>query len=231
MNDIFRSEHKYLIPTLQRYSLSHALARVISEDLHNEGDGYLVRSLYFDSLDNRDFQEKEDGVFLRRKIRLRCYGPSSNFAILEMKQKEGALQRKRSLRLSREDASSLIHGNCGILLQCSEPFAAECYTVMQCHAYLPKSIVEYRRKAFIAKENRIRITFDHHITGTESCFDIFSPCLLQNPILHPDLTVLEVKYDGFLPSYIKDLLTDCSRSELSVSKYCLSRSVSQHYAF
>lgn len=231
MNDVFRSEHKYLIPTSRRYSLSQALTRIIAEDPHNQGDGYLVRSLYFDSLDNRDFQEKEDGVFLRRKIRLRCYGPSSDFAILEMKQKEGSLQRKRSLRLSREDAFSLIHGNYGILLQYSQPFAAECYAVMQCHAYLPRSIAEYRRKAFIAKENRIRITFDHHIVGTESCFDLFSPQLLQNPILHPDLTVLEVKYDGFLPSYIKDLLIDCNQSELSVSKYCLSRSVSQHYAF
>ena len=68
MNDVFRSEHKYLISTSQRYSLSQALARIIAEDPHNQGDGYLVRSLYFDSLDNRDFQEKEDGVFLRRKM-------------------------------------------------------------------------------------------------------------------------------------------------------------------
>ena len=231
MNDVFRSEHKYLIPSAQMYSLSRTLSEFIREDPHNKGDGYLVRSLYFDSLDNRDFQEKEDGVFLRRKLRLRCYGPREQFAILEMKQKEGALQRKRSLRLSREDASALIRRDYSVLLKYPEAFAAECYGVMQCHAYLPRSVVEYRRKAFIAKENRIRITFDHHIVGTESCFDIFSPQLLQNPLLYPAVVVLEVKYDGFLPTYIKDLLKNCNRSELSVSKYCLSRSVSQHYSF
>ena len=231
VNDVFRSEHKYLIPLWQMYSLSHTLSNVIQEDPHNEGDGYLVRSLYFDSLGNRDFQEKEDGVFLRRKIRLRCYGADSDFAVLEMKQKEGSLQRKRSLRLAREDAQALIHRNYGVLLKYRDSFAAECYAVMNSHVYLPKSVVEYRRKAFIAKENRIRITFDHHLIGTEGGFDIFSSHLLQNPIMEQNAVVLEVKYDGFLPSYIKDLLKACNRSELSVSKYCLSRAVSQHYSF
>ncbi len=36
--------------------------------------------------------------------------------------------------------------------------------------------------------------------------------------------VLEVKYNGFLLSYIKDLVSSANRSELSVSKYCLARS-------
>ena len=37
--------------------------------------------------------------------------------------------------------------------------------------------------------------------------------------------VLEVKYNGFLLSYLRDLLNEVERSELSVSKYCLARSV------
>ena len=99
------------------------------------------------------------------------------------------------------------------------------------YLYRPRAVVEYRRKAYIARENKIRITYDHHITGTESCFDIFSPELLQNPLLHPGLVVLEVKYNGFLLSYIKDMLERCNASELSVGKYSLSRAVSKHYQF
>ena len=83
----------------------------------------------------------------------------------------------------------------------------------------------------MAKENKIRITFDHHITGSESCFDIFSPSLVENPILDPCLVVLEVKFNGFLLGYIKDMLEECNASELSVSKYCLGRAVSKHYRF
>ena len=38
-------------------------------------------------------------------------------------------------------------------------------------------------------------------------------------------TVLEVKFNGFLLSYIKDMLLPVQKSELSVSKYALARSL------
>ena len=41
----------------------------------------------------------------------------------------------------------------------------------------------------------------------------------------PFQMVLEVKYNGFMLSYIKNLLDMVERSELSVSKYCLARGV------
>lgn len=158
---------------------------------HNRGDGYPIRFLYFDSLEDRDFQEKVDGVALRRKIRLRCYGPDSDFALLEVKQKEADLQKKRSLRLSREAAVRLTQGDYGVLLSLQEPLAQECCAVMNIHGYQPRSVVEYGRRAFIARENKIRVTFDHHITGMESCVDIFDGALPQYP--DTSLVVLEVK--------------------------------------
>lgn len=231
MNEVLRQERKFLIGLADYYHHSNNLSKFMQEDPHNRGDGYLIRSLYFDSLEDRDFQEKVDGVFLRRKIRLRCYGPNSSFALLEMKQKEGGRQKKRSLRLSRADAKQLSQGRYGILLSYSEPLALECYGIMNLYGYQPRSIVEYRRRAFIAKENKIRVTFDHHITGTESAYDIFEPSLPQYPVQDPSLVVLEVKYNGFLLSYIKDMLNSCSAGEVSVSKYCLSRTVGKHFNF
>ena len=103
--------------------------------------------------------------------------------------------------------------------------------MLQCHTYRPKTVVEYRRKAFIAKENRIRITLDHQIAASESHLDPFDPALVLNPVLDPWLAVLEVKYNGFLLSYIREIINSCNRSELSVSKYCLARSASMHYYF
>lgn len=231
MNEVTRKERKYLITLDKMYQDTYTLSQVLHEDEHNCGDGYVIRSLYFDSLDDRDFHEKEDGVELRRKIRLRCYTPDAAFAMLEMKQKQGDSQRKRSLRMARADAQRLIQGDQGVLLRYDEPFAAECFAMMQMYAYRPRAVVEYRRKAYIAKENKIRVTYDHHIVGTESCFDIFSRELLQNPLLHTDLVVVEVKYNGFLLSYIKDMMERCNASELSVGKYSMSRGISKHYEF
>ena len=231
MNEVLRQEKKLLITLDQMYQISANAEKFLMPDPHNFADGYLIRSLYFDTIDERDYMEKEEGVEIRRKIRLRTYGPDYSFGVLEMKQKQGPMQKKRSLKLSKQDSEQLIKGNYSVLLNYNEPFAAECYAYMNLHAYLPKSIVEYRRKAYIAKENKIRITFDHHIVATESNFNLFDAKLQQNPVLNPQLCVLEVKYNGFLLSYIKDLLWDVNKSETSVSKYSLSRSTTMHYNF
>lgn len=66
------------------------------------------RSLYFDTLSDRDFNAKMDGVEERRKMRLRVYHPQDETAFLEMKQKQGSNQLKRSLPIKREDAMRLI---------------------------------------------------------------------------------------------------------------------------
>lgn len=229
VNEVLRQEKKYLLPLQEARQLSGRLAAVMIQDGHNGPTGYRIRSLYFDTVEDRDFNDKVDGLELRRKIRLRCYDPNHDFAVLEMKQKEGQYQKKRSLRMSRADAMRLISGDYEPLLHYGEPFALECYGLMHMFCYRPKAVVEYRRQAFIARENRIRITLDSNIIATESCYDIFSPKLLQYPVLEPYNVVLEIKYNGFLLSYIKNLASTANRSEYSVSKYCLARSVCLRY--
>ena len=97
---------------------------------------------------------------------------------------------------------------------------------------LKKLDVDISRKLFsIAKENKIRITFDHNIRATETNFDLFSANLNTYPVFDAFHCVLEVKYNGFLLSYIKDLVNGADRSALSVSKYCLARSVSMKYGY
>ncbi|MDD4081324.1 MAG: polyphosphate polymerase domain-containing protein [Eubacteriales bacterium] len=231
MNEVMRNEKKYLITLDRYYTLGNWLGQVLHPDEHSMGDGYIIRSLYFDTLEEKDYVEKEDGIEVRRKLRLRNYGPHMPFAMLEMKQKQGDNQKKRSLRISREDGAALTRGQYGVLLKYPDPFAAECFALMSWQCYLPKAVVEYHRKAFAAKENNIRVTFDHHITGTESNFDIFSRNLMQYAVLDPYLVVLEVKYNGFLLSYIKDMLKTVNLSESSVGKYSLSRAVTTHYRF
>ena len=43
--------------------------------------------------------------------------------------------------------------------------------------------------------------------------------------------MLEVKYNGFLLSYIKHMLLPVQKSELSVSKYCMARQIGCNYRF
>lgn len=231
MSKVFRQEKKFLVSVDEYIEKSHFLEQLMIQDEHNGPQGYAVRSLYFDTIYDGDYFGKLSGVETRRKIRLRSYDPDNDFAMLEMKQKEGNNQFKRSLKLSREDAIKMTEGDYSPLLNYKEPFAAECYALMHSKVYRPKTIVEYNRKAFVAKENKIRVNFDSNIVSTESSFELFSPTLNMNPVLDQYDVVFEVKYNGFLLEYIRRMISSINRSELSVSKYCLARQQGYQYRF
>ena len=198
MNKVLREEKKFLISIDEFRRTFGKLEKVMIQDPHNGIHGYIIRSLYYDTPYDTDYFEKAAGVELRRKIRLRIYDPRHDFAMLEMKQKQGTRQLKRSLRVSRKDAIELTQGRYECLLKYHEPFAAEIYAFMKTRCYNPCTIVQYHRKAFIAKENKIRVTFDNRIEATESCFDLFSERLNMNPVLDLYNVVLEVKFNGFI---------------------------------
>jgi len=231
MTEVLRQEKKYLINIEQYYHISRRFSKLLMEDKHSSGDGYTIRSLYFDQLDDNDFEEKIDGLEVRKKIRLRNYGENSQSAKLEMKQKQGMLQKKRSLSLDKEQSLRLIKGDYSVLLESDSEFAIECFGLMNMQFYRPKAVISYTRKVFIAKENEIRITFDQNIKGSESNFNIFSNDLIENVIFDPYMVVMEVKFNGFLLSYIKDMINEINVSELAVSKYCLGRAIGKEYLF
>ena len=224
MNQVFREEKKFLITVEEFLRKSHQLEQVLLQDAHNGTHGYMIRSLYFDTVYDTDYFEKLNGTENRRKIRLRIYSPDDAVAKLEMKQKQGSKQLKRSLVISKEDSTELIEGRYEVLLKYEkEEFSSEIYAFMKTRCYRPCTIVEYDRKAYIAKENNIRITFDSNIRASESNFDIFSNKLNLVPVMDLHNVVMEVKFNGFLLSYIKDMLSDTDSSEISVSKYYLAR--------
>lgn len=220
---VLREEKKFLIGIHAFIAKSYELEKVLIQDEHNGTNGYMIRSLYFDTPFDDDYFEKQAGAETRRKIRLRIYDPKSDFAMLEMKQKQGIMQKKRSLRLRKEEAERIVRSDFTPLLSYKDPFAAELYGFLHTRCYRPKTVVQYNRKAFIAKENRIRVTFDSRIVSTESSFDLFSERLNMNPVLDPYDVVMEVKFNGFLLGYIQGLINSIDKSELSVSKYVLAR--------
>ena len=98
MNVVTREEKKFLISLEEFRKKSHYLDGLLLQDEHNGTDGYIIRSLYFDTVYDDDFFEKLEGVETRRKIRLRIYDPKYDYAMLEMEQKQGALQKNVPLK-------------------------------------------------------------------------------------------------------------------------------------
>ena len=160
----------------------------------------------------------------RKKIRLRIYSPDDAFAKLEWKQKQGAAQRKRSMTVSRDHAQRMAQGSYSCLLEYDDPLAKQFYSVMRSRAYLPRSIVEYRRYAFALAANDTRITLDSRLRACEASSALFSQELpFYYPAASPSRVTLEVKYNHFLLSYIKEVLSPYITAETASSKYCASR--------
>lgn len=224
IRNVLRKEKKYLISTICAENLYIKLKSLLQEDLHsNSKRGYQVRSLYFDTLDDTDYEDKEAGYEERRKIRLRIYSPEAQTAKLELKEKSGDDQRKRSFSVSREHAIEMAEGNYEGLLTYDNPFTNKLYFMMNQQVYRPKCMVEYKRSAFYTVENDIRITLDSEVKASEGNFDLFSLELNLYPVSHFEDVILEVKYNHFLLSYIKDLLELSNKVQSSNSKYCMAR--------
>lgn len=223
MLDVQRVEKKYPINVIDMENLKKRLGAVLQSDPHNGENGYIVRSLYFDSHRDMDYYAKADGLDNRKKIRLRIYSPADTSVKLEVKEKVDGRQRKRSLSISREEAERLIAGDFGFLLETDSPLAKTLYCYMVKEGYRPKCIVEYDRYAFIHRSNDTRITFDQNLR----CSCDFAHFLTDNIVWIPaedrSRITLEVKYNHFLLSAVKNAVSNRITIEVSNSKYCKAR--------
>ena len=90
----FRVEKKYLVSDLDLAVLSQRLSRVMERDEHQDGDCYVIRSLYFDDIVDNCMAENAAGVDRRSKYRIRIYDPKGSLIRLEIKEKQNGLTRK-----------------------------------------------------------------------------------------------------------------------------------------
>lgn len=225
MLTVLRREEKYLLTLQEALRCASRFEKVLQADAYSRHGAYQVRSLYFDTVDDRDFHDKLTEQNCRQKIRLRIYTPGGSWVKLELKQKENIYQRKRSLLISREDALALIDGRYSVLLNYEDAFACEMFTILSKDCYRLKAVIQYGRRAFMAKENNIRLTFDQDIRALEGSFDLFAPVLPLYPVLPPDNVIFEVKYNRFMLGYITDIISCVNRRSVSASKYCLGRQI------
>ncbi|HXK77600.1 MAG TPA: polyphosphate polymerase domain-containing protein [Oscillospiraceae bacterium] len=219
-----RTENKYLLTTVQAAKIIGELSAVLPQDPHGAcGNGYLIRSLYYDTPDNRCCTEKEDGIYCRDKIRLRVYPPEFGFAKMEIKHRDGDARSKCSLPMTRAQAEAMQTEDYRPLLELPQPEAAQLYCRMTEEMWRPKAVIQYRRLAFAVPLCRTRITFDSDIRMEESGRNLFSAAPKLCPATEADVWVMEVKFSGWLPDYIQDLLTDRLGAQESCSKYGISR--------
>ena len=219
---VFRHEYKYAISYEEMLRLRSKLNELLEIDRNY--DGYLVRSLYFDSINDIDYYEKLDGLINRKKIRLRIYEPNSEKVKLELKSKYDYHQQKESLLITNSEAKEIIKENYAVLLNHSEEIAGKIYSILTTNCYKPKVIIEYQRIAYTTK-NGTRITFDYNIKRSTEVGNFFDDNINYLLLTNPKNVTLEVKFDRFLEPYISNVLNQYIARKESISKYILGRNI------
>ncbi len=222
--DVSREENKYVLTYAEAEKLYLKLKQLLPGDDVNGYDSYMVRTLYFDSYHNDDYYDKLAGIRERKKIRVRIYNIEDQTAKLEVKQKDGKYQRKRSISITKQEVDMFCKGNYEFLLKKETALAEDIYYILLKETYRPKCIVEYKRRAFAVPTNNTRITFDSEIMVSEGNLNIFEKSMaMLVPAESRNKVILEVKYNNFLLSYIKDAIHMCDTFQESYSKYTTGR--------
>lgn len=226
--EIKRSELKYYISNLDAKLLSLRLGVLLSPDPYNTSDGgYPIRSLYFDSYDNECLYQKQSGNFMRKKYRLRIYDSESNEVKFEVKHKNNQQVFKETAILSRESAQQMVQGNYKSMLDYNNPVLEKSYVAFVTRKYSPRVLIDYTREAFIYSHFNIRITIDRNLKSSSTQLDLFNANQHLTPVVLEGKQILEIKYDKYLPDFIR-LGIGLSRHERSaISKYTLGRRFSK----
>ena len=231
-----RFELKYLISLQQAEKFKSALRAYLIPDEHGNNNGsYALTSLYYDSPDLRCYWEKENGIRIRRKLRIRRYETDAPLTdetpvFLEIKQRVDRVTQKRRAVLPYEEALRLCNDR-----QFPDHAPEDKAIIEEIYAFLwhynlrPISIVRYDRQAFIGTEYDpgLRVTFD-----TSLSFQSYPLYLHESPsglpMLAANKVVMEIKVNERMPTWLTDMIAAQGLQMVRVSKYCRSIDAARH---
>jgi hypothetical protein len=219
-----RHELKHYINANDYAQLRARLLIVAKPDENaREDGGYKIRSLYFDNYSDKAVMDKLSGQSKREKLRLRYYNEDTSFIRLEKKSKANRLTYKESVLITAEQCEELLAGNYGCLKRPDVPLFMELYAKIHYQNLRPKNIVDYNRDAYVYRAGNVRVTFDSRIKTSNSAAGFLNPKLITIPAANA--IIMEIKYDGFMPDIIRDILQIGSRNQTEFSKYVVARLV------
>ena len=204
----YRHELKYNISYWQYLQIRSRLRQVMQMDPHTGKDGtYRIRSIYFDNLQDKALREKVDGVAKREKFRIRYYNDHFEQITLEKKIKDNNLCMKVSCPLEETQCRRLLLGDMEWMRQHPDSLVQELYGKMKYQQLKPRVLVSYTREPYIYAPGNVRITFDWNVRTT-----MYHQRFLEEKVYdieagdYPGEMIMEVKFDGFLPGVIQDLI-------------------------
>ncbi|MBK7104660.1 MAG: polyphosphate polymerase domain-containing protein [Ignavibacteriae bacterium] len=229
-----RLEYKFLVNSEILDSLRKKILPFVEFDPFTMGstdNEYTVRSIYFDSSNFDYYNEKIEGIKIRKKLRIRSYDTEAdnNLVFLEIKNKYDNFIGKNRAALLYHDLKNLL-----------ETKSIETYTLTNNgfansyrdgekffhHVYKsglkPIILIVYDREAFFSKfDNSLRITFDKNLRFYEypKIDNLYRDEDLEMAI--PNNFVMEIKFNNGYPKWLQDIIHEFNLIRRSVSKYTI----------
>lgn len=218
----FRHEVKHEISQTDMLILRHRLRAVMRPDPHAQNGVYLIRSLYFDNVDDKALREKLDGFAEREKYRIRLYNYNTDIIHLERKYKNRTLGYKDTASLTPEQAHAIAAGDLDFPGWQDNDMLRTFRGKMLEQGLRAKVIVDYEREPYIFDAGNVRVTLDYNIRTGLSCTDFLNPDCLTVPVFGNPV-ILEVKWDNYLPDVVRDAVQLSGRHAGAFSKYAACR--------
>jgi len=214
----YRHELKHDITVADMIAIRTRLRAIMKPDIHAIDGKYFIRSLYFDTPENKALREKQDGISRRAKFRIRYYNGNKVIIHLEKKCKAGGVGHKVSAGLTEAQAQSIVDGDIAWMETYEDELIKELYCKMRSERLAPKVIVDYTREPFIYAPGNVRVTLDYNIRTAMHCTDFLDVSCFTIPAA-PGRCIMEVKWDEFLPDIIRDAVQLPHVQTGSFSKY------------
>ena len=213
-----RYERKFLIDNFIVNNLRD-LNSFLPIELNRHYNQRIINSIYYDTFDYKLSQENINGLFERKKIRIRYYGlcEKLTYPRLELKIKFGLIGEKRFFTL---DKNILKENKFSLANERIKNLNINDINLLK--IIEPKVIVSYKRDYFISSCNRYRLTLDRNIK-----FKSFSKNNIRNNFSSEfyyrfNKTIIEFKYSLIDEDDASKITRNLPSRLTSSSKYLLA---------
>ena len=199
----YRYERKYILEQINVPKFYFELNRLGYTELHPQRR---INNLYLDSISNDYLEENIEGLYKRKKVRIRWYGQfeAPTNKLIEIKQKRGEVNFKQILKLGNFIISK--HSNASSIWSSiinTEDNISFVYK-NNLHLLAPKLFNSYNRDYFSNPDQSLRITIDKDL-------EYISPETNLN--LFEKNVIIEFKYES------DHILKENLFSHLKLNKY------------
>ena len=210
-----RYELKYLLTREQRQAVLRAMEPYMRPDPHGKTT---ICNLYFDTADYRLIRRSIDSPIYKEKLRIRSYGPVApeSTVFVEPKKKYQKLVSKRRVAMAEKKVMDWL---VNVGYSATNQIAREIdYCLHHYPSLYPTAYLCYNREAYFAQKGDLRITFDDTILCRQEELSLLAKAYGE-PLLPPDITLMEIKCTGGLPLWMTHTLSREHLYRTSFSKY------------